>query len=67
MKVLEVTAMVFVAIFMNISAMLRLSVLFVEETGVPGENYQPHNFSGNSIPLKSVYGQNMCERKNICY
>jgi len=67
MKVLGVTAIVFIAIFMNISAMSWLSVLFVEETGVPGENYKPHNFSGDSIPKKSVYEQNMCERKNISY
>jgi hypothetical protein len=65
--VLGVTAMVFIAIVMNISVMSWLSVLLVDETGVSGENYKLHNFSGDSIPLKSVNEQNMCERKNISY
>ena len=33
--------MVFNATFNNISAILRQSVLLVEETGVPGENHRP--------------------------
>jgi hypothetical protein len=33
--------MVFNATFNNISAILWRSVLFVEETGVPGENHRP--------------------------
>ena len=41
MKVLEVTVMVFIAIFMNISALSWPSVLYVEETRVPGENHKP--------------------------
>jgi len=33
--------MVFNATFNNISVALLLSVLLVEETGVPGENHRP--------------------------
>jgi hypothetical protein len=33
--------MVFNATFNNISVILWRSVLFVEETGVPGENHRP--------------------------
>jgi len=33
--------MMFNAIFNNISNILWLSVLLVEQTGVPGENHQP--------------------------
>jgi hypothetical protein len=33
--------MVFIATFNNISAILWWSVLLVEETGVPVENYRP--------------------------
>jgi hypothetical protein len=35
----RVRVMVFNATFNNISAILWQSVLFVEETGVPGENH----------------------------
>ena len=35
--------MVFNATFNNISAILWRSVLFVEETGVPGENHRGEN------------------------
>jgi hypothetical protein len=37
----RVRVMVYNAIFNNISVILWLSVLFVEETGVPGENHRP--------------------------
>jgi hypothetical protein len=37
----KLRVMVFNAIFNNISAILWLSVLMVEETGVPGENHPP--------------------------
>jgi hypothetical protein len=33
--------MVLIATFNNISAISWLSILLVEETGVPGENHQP--------------------------
>jgi hypothetical protein len=36
-----VVVMVFNATFNSISAILWQSVLLVEETGVPGENYRP--------------------------
>jgi hypothetical protein len=35
----RVRVMVFNAIFKNISVISQLSILFVEETGVPGENH----------------------------
>jgi hypothetical protein len=37
----RVTVMVFNATFNNISAISWRSVLFVDETGVPGENHRP--------------------------
>jgi hypothetical protein len=37
----RVRVMVYNAIFNNISVILWLSVLFVEETGVPEENHRP--------------------------
>jgi len=36
-----VRVMVFNAAFNNVSAISWRSVLFVEETGVPGENHRP--------------------------
>jgi hypothetical protein len=33
--------MIFNATFSNISVLLRISVLFVEETGVPGKIHRP--------------------------
>ena len=53
-----VRVMVFYATFNNISIILWRSVLLVEETGVPGENYRPatihlsHNVV-SSTPLLS--------------
>ena len=38
---LRIRAMVFNVTFNNISYISRQSVLFVEETGVPGENHLP--------------------------
>jgi hypothetical protein len=40
-KYLFVCLMVFNATFNNISVISWLSVLLVEETGVPGENHRP--------------------------
>ena len=37
----RIRVMVFNATFNNISVIYWLSVLLVEETGVPGENHQP--------------------------
>jgi len=38
---LRVSVMVLNATFNNISVILRLSVLLMEETGVPAENHRP--------------------------
>jgi hypothetical protein len=40
-KMLGIRVMVFDASFNNISVISWLSVLLVEETGVPGENHRP--------------------------
>jgi hypothetical protein len=40
-KMLGIRVMVFDATFNNISVISWLSVLLVEETGVPGENHRP--------------------------
>jgi hypothetical protein len=40
-KLLGIRVIVFNAIFNNISVILWLSVLLVEETGVPRENHRP--------------------------
>ena len=41
--------MVFNATFNNISVISWQSVLFVEKTGVPGENHQSINIKGNLL------------------
>jgi len=43
------TAMVFNATFNNISVRSWLSVLLVEETGVPGENHRPFSSHGQTL------------------
>ena len=57
--------MVFNATFNNISAISWLSVLLVEETGVPGENHQPvashrqtvsHNVVSSTPRLTQILG-----------
>ena len=41
--------MVFISIFNNISVILWPSVLLVEETGVPAENYRPVVSQGQTL------------------
>jgi hypothetical protein len=40
-KLVSIRVMVFNATFNNISVIPWLSFLFVEETGIPGENHRP--------------------------
>jgi hypothetical protein len=44
-KLFFVGVMVFKATFNNISVILLWSVLLLEETGVPGENHQPIEYT----------------------
>jgi len=45
--------MVFNATFNNISVILWWSVLLVEETGVPGENHRPAQFTAKRYHIMS--------------
>ena len=65
--------MVFNATFKNISAISWCSVLFVEETGVPGENHRPvasrwqtfsHNVESSTLRLCGIQTLNVSYKFN---
>ena len=58
----RVRVMVFIATFNNISVISWQSVLFVEETGVPGENYRPVSSHWQSLSNNVVSSTPCVER-----
>ena len=65
----KVKVMVFSATFNNNSAISWLSILLVEETGLPGENHRPaashwqtlsHNAVSSTPRLNGVWTHNVC-------
>ena len=68
--------MVFNTTFNNVSVILWRSVLFVEETGVPGENHQPvtshwqtlsHNIVLSTPRLSGIQTLNISDDRLIAY